>query len=1000
MTIFSALLSKNRRPLVVAVGAFLLAASVSAKLLWSMEQDRQAEHRARVEAWAKDSAHALENSLERSMSATYALAALVRQGKGDIADFDVVAHEMLHFYPGVSALELSPGGIIRKAVPLAGNEGAIGFDQLGDPQQGKEAIIALATGSLMLAGPMNLVQGGFGAVGRLPVFLEDEQGKSYFWGFTNVVMRFPETLVGTRLPQLVEQGLDYELYRIHPQTGQKQTIAASSTTPLIDPVAHDLELAYGNWTMSVAPAKGWGDPLGLWARAALGLLFSLLLGYVAMLVVRLREHEKELEQRVTERTQELARLNDELATREALFRQILDTSSVAIFLLDMQGRITQANQRMAEMFARPLETLVGSEYVSLLHPAEQEEGRQKILALLKSDIPSVNLDRLYQLADGSAFWGHLTGKRFQGLRGEDFGLIGVIVDITERKQAETELRIAATTFEAQEGMTITDARQVILKVNRAFTEITGYSADEAVGQTPNLLNSGRHDKAFYEAMWREIERSGSWQGEIWNRRKSGDVYPEWLTITAVKADDGTTSHYVGTFADITLRKAAEDEIKHLAFYDPLTRLPNRRLLLDRLHQALAASARSGHGGALLFIDLDNFKTLNDTLGHDKGDILLQQVAQRLATCVREGDTVARLGGDEFVVMLEDLSDNPRETATQAEIVGEKILTTLNQTDRLTGHEHHSTPSIGVTLFSAHQNSVEELLKRADLAMYQAKAAGRNSLRFFDPEMQAVVSARANLEADLRQGIVQGQFLLYYQAQVIGEGRLTGAEALLRWQHPARGLVSPAEFIPLAEESGLILPLGHWVLETACAQLVAWAAQPETQRLTVAVNVSARQFRHPDFVNQVMAILDNSGADPTRLKLELTESLLLDDVEDIIAKMTALKARGVGFSLDDFGTGYSSLSYLKRLPLDQLKIDQSFVRDVFTDINDAAIAQAIIALSQTMGLSVIAEGVETEEQRDFLSRLGCQAYQGYLFGRAGPAADLLTRPARAPGLRAG
>ncbi len=559
--------------------------------------------------------------------------------------------------------------------------------------------------------------------------------------------------------------------------------------------------------------------------------------------------------------------------------------------------------------------------------------------------------------------------------------------LIERLRAESDLRVAATTFEAQEGVMITDLGEVILKVNRAFTAITGYSAEECLGNTPRMLRSGHHDGAFYAAMWNNIKHEGSWAGEIWNRRKNGEVYPQWLCITAVMQNDGAVSHYVGTLSDISQRKAAEDEIKHLAFYDPLTRLPNRRLLIDRLHQALATSARNGRSGALLFIDLDNFKTLNDTLGHDQGDLLLQQVGQRLVTCVRQGDTVARLGGDEFVVMLEDLHENSMEAASQTEIVGEKILSSLHKLYLLAGQELHSTPSIGITLFSAYNNSVEELMKRADLAMYQAKAEGRDTMRFFDPKMQAVVSARASLEADLRQGIEAGQLLLHYQPQVVGEGLLTGAEALVRWRHPSRGMVSPAEFIPLAEETGLILPLGYWVLATACAQLVEWAAHADTAELTLAVNVSSRQFRHSSFVSQVLGLLDESGADPRKLKLELTESLLLDDVEDVIEKMFLLKARGVGFSLDDFGTGYSSLAYLKRLPLDQLKIDQSFVRDVFTDVNDAAIAQAIIALSQTMGLSVIAEGVETEEQRQFLAHLGCQAFQGYLFGRPGPP-DLL------------
>ena len=556
----------------------------------------------------------------------------------------------------------------------------------------------------------------------------------------------------------------------------------------------------------------------------------------------------------------------------------------------------------------------------------------------------------------------------------------------EKRAAKANLRIAATAFESQEGMFVTDAATTILRVNRAFTEITGYAAEDAVGQTPRLLESGRHEAAFYSGMWQTIDRVGAWQGEIWNRRKNGEVYPEWLMITAVKDDAGLTTHYVGTFTDISSRKKAEEEIKNLAFYDPLTGLPNRRLLFDRLKQAVASSNRSMRHGALLFLDLDNFKTLNDTHGHDTGDLLLQQVAQRLAACVRQGDTVARLGGDEFVVMLEDLSENALEAATQAEIVGEKIRSALNQIYHLGQYAHHSTSSIGVTLFADHQGAIDDLLKRADLAMYQAKAAGRNTLRFFDPEMQAVVTTRSVLDVDLREAVRTKQFLLYYQAQVDSAGCPKGVEVLLRWQHPLRGLVSPLEFIPLAEDTGLILPLGHWVLETACAQLAVWAAQPEMEHLTVAVNVSARQFHHPDFVEHVMAVLEQTGVNPKRLKLELTESLLVDDFEGVVARMTALKAKGVGFSLDDFGTGYSSLSYLKRLPLDELKIDQGFVRDILIDSNDSAIAKMIVALAESMGLTVIAEGVENEDQKDFLAGIGCHAYQGYLFCRPMPIAE--------------
>jgi diguanylate cyclase (GGDEF)-like protein len=414
-------------------------------------------------------------------------------------------------------------------------------------------------------------------------------------------------------------------------------------------------------------------------------------------------------------------------------------------------------------------------------------------------------------------------------------------------------------------------------------------------------------------------------------------------------------------------------------------------MLDRLAQALASSARHGRHGALMLIDLDNFKTLNDTLGHAVGDQLLIEVAARLKSSVREGDTVARLGGDEFVVLLEDLDENAH-AAVQAEYVAYKIQTQLGRPYQLDVtldaenpglRSHHCTSSTGISMFQGNSFGVDELLKRADTAMYQAKAAGRNTLRFFDPAMQDAVKSRADMEVDLRKAVFEDQLVLYYQAQVDSTGRVIGAEALVRWQHPQRGLVPPGEFIPLAEETGLILPLGHWVLHQACIQLATWAAQPEKAHLTVAVNVSARQFSLPSLVEEVLALIEYTGAPANKLKLELTESLLLENTEDIIAKMIALKAKGVGFALDDFGTGYSSLSYLKRLPLDQLKIDQSFVQDIVSDSNDAAIANTIVALGQSLGLSVIAEGVETAGQRDFLESSGCHAFQGYFFSRPIP-----------------
>jgi diguanylate cyclase (GGDEF)-like protein/PAS domain S-box-containing protein len=559
----------------------------------------------------------------------------------------------------------------------------------------------------------------------------------------------------------------------------------------------------------------------------------------------------------------------------------------------------------------------------------------------------------------------------------------VVLYLRETQKVEADLRIAAIAFESQEGMVITDAANVILRINRAFTEITGYATDDVVGRKLSMFDSGHHGEDFHAGMWSAIHQEGAWHGEIWNLRKNGEPYPEMLTVTAVKDTTAKVTHYVCALTDITLRKASEEEIRCLAQYDFLTGLPNRRCLMERLHHALKRSARSGRQGALLFIDLDNFKDLNDTLGHNMGDLLLQQAAKRLVACVRESDTVARLGGDEFVILLENHSGDALEAVEQVRRVGENILFQLNQTYLLGTLRHHCTSSIGITLFVGEMQDVESLLKQTDLAMYQAKAAGRNTLRFFNPSMQAAVTARAALVADLREALRHKQFQLYYQPQVDVAGHLTGAEALLRWRHPRRGVVSPAEFIPAAEESGLILPLGNWVLENACAQLVTWSVRPETAGLSIAVNVSPRQFRQPNFVDQVLTLLAESGAAAHLLKLELTESSLLDDVDATIATMLSLTRHGVEFSLDDFGTGYSSLAYLNRLPICQLKIDRSFVRDILSSQSNAAITKTIITLAQSMGLSAIAEGVETLEQRDFLVRQGCEAFQGYLFGKPLP-----------------
>ena len=569
-----------------------------------------------------------------------------------------------------------------------------------------------------------------------------------------------------------------------------------------------------------------------------------------------------------------------------------------------------------------------------------------------------------------------------------------IRDITERKQAEEALRESKVKFKMladTSPLSIYMSEGIDQKaeyINPTFFRLFGYSFDE-VPTVAHWWPLAYPDETYR----RQIEEE--WQRKV-GRAIETHTEIEPMEVVVICKDGsrkiiqwGFKAIGVQNWAfglDLTERKQAEEAIKQLAFYDPLTQLPNRRLLLDRLQQALVTSVRSRLYGALLFIDLDNFKTLNDTLGHDMGDLLLQEVASRISGCLRECDTVARLGGDEFVVMLIGMDGDPKDATAQTKKIGRKILAILNQVYHLAGHEHYGSASMGITLFAGHSSSMDELLKQADIALYQAKASGRNTLCFFDAQMQLSITARAALIHDLHHALAKNQFQIFCQIEASHNQKIIGAEALLRWHHPERGLVPPQEFIPLAEETGLIQPIGQWVLESACALLKSWEKISDWRHLHLAVNISTRQFRQPDFVEGVLKVLQDTGFDPGRLMLELTESVALANVSDAIAKMNALKAVGVRFSLDDFGTGYSSLAYLARLPFDQLKIDQSFVQNIGVEPADEVIIQTIIAMANELGIDIVAEGVETEAQRAFLERHGCPVCQGYLFGKPVPLAE--------------
>ncbi len=552
-------------------------------------------------------------------------------------------------------------------------------------------------------------------------------------------------------------------------------------------------------------------------------------------------------------------------------------------------------------------------------------------------------------------------------------------DLTSHKTTQDNLRIAEAAFDLFEGLVVTDASKTIVKVNTAFTGITGYTAEEALGKQSSIFRADKTTDTIYHELRRVLLTERYWQGEVWDRRKNGERYPAWLRISAVFDPDGVVSHYVISFVDNTAQHRSDERIHRLAFFDSLTELPNRRLLMDRLKRACHRSHRQHNLGAVLVIDLDNFKDINDALGHDAGDDLLKLAAHRLKECLKSDDTIARVDGDEFVIVLESLSGDHATAISRAELVANRARLALLEPSEVAGHALQMSISIGVTLLEGHVTSESDLLKHAETAMYQAKDAGRGCVRFFNSTAQQSLQKRFEMIVSMRKGFPE-QFTVHYQLQVNTRGEPQGVEALIRWHHPSLGNVSPAMFIPLAEETEFVIQLGTWVLRTACRQLVAWSDHPLAKGLTMAVNVSAKQFHRSDFVQTVKQVIQETGAKPNQVKLELTEGLMLHDVTDVIEKMLALREIGVGFSIDDFGTGYSSLSYLKRLPLDQIKIDKSFVHDLKLDPDDQSIARTVVTLGHSLGLNVIAEGVETEQQRDSLLEMGCDAFQGYFFGR--------------------
>jgi diguanylate cyclase (GGDEF)-like protein/PAS domain S-box-containing protein len=671
-------------------------------------------------------------------------------------------------------------------------------------------------------------------------------------------------------------------------------------------------------------------------------------------------------------------------TGEEQLRSFYDLGMVGLAITSPVKGWVRVNEYLCNMLEYSEKELRRLPWLQFIHPDDLAASVEQFDKLLTNEISGYSLEQRLLSRTGKIIFTNLVARCVRKTNGEVDYVTTMVTDITERKRAEASILrendFTHAMLDSLPGLFyLIDEHGRFLRWNRNFERISGYCANEI--STMTLLDFfGESDKGPVADAIKQVYEQGEALVDAQFLAKDRTLTPFLFNGKRCLLEQKLC--LMGMGIDMTARKEAEERIWNLAYFDPLTNLPNRRLIMDRLGHALITSNRTAEYGALMILDLDNFKTLNDTKGHDAGDRLLIEVAQRIIAGVRSEDTVSRLGGDEYMVMLERLGTDETSAANQVEMVAEKIRIVLNQPYVLfrNGHAYHSTPSIGVTLFRGNELSIDALLKQADMALYQAKGAGRNAVRFFNPAMQATIESRSRMEAALRNGLQNNEFQLYYQPQVDQKGNSTGAEALLRWLSPDQEQIPPSQFIPLAEDTGLIIPLGLWVMQTACAQLRAWSENPGTRHLQISINVSARQFRQENFVAQVFDALKRSGANPALLRLELTESIVLENIDDVIMRMQQIKALGVTFSLDDFGTGFSSLSYLKRLPLDEVKIDQSFVRDITSDSNDAAIVRAIIAMSHSLGIEVIAEGVETETQLHFLKENGCMNFQGYLFGK--------------------
>ncbi|NWG86700.1 MAG: EAL domain-containing protein [Hydrogenophilaceae bacterium] len=930
-----------------------------------------------------------------------ALQWLPRISQAERAD---VERELSRVKPGTRLTERSPSGVLVPAAereeyfpvfytePYAANAAALGFNPTTRPEVRQAMEAARDSGAMALTAKLSLVQGGGqrqAVIVFRPIYQSGKplltvgQRRTALRGYAASILLVDKILAETQKKPL-PTGLD--VYIVDRTAGSKLLhVQASRARSVGEPLPLAQVMAGKHWVVPIrVPGRDWQmvfapTPAFYAEFSATRHYWVLAIGLVLTALFAFDLYRQAATTRkLSVMAQGLAEANAEMDRHSHRLNEAQRLTRVGSWELDLaSGQAIWSDQEFRCLGYEPgsveakLETLMAA-----VHPDDRIRVQAVINAARQGHAGPYELVHRVVWPDGSERIVRQRAEVHADKSGMARSMLGTTQDITDSKRLEERLRLAAQVLAStKDGVMITSPQGRIIEVNAAFSKIMGYSAEEVVGQNPRMWKSERHPPQFYQELWASLNRTGHWQGELWNRRKNGEIFPAWQTISAVRNEGGQLTHYVSVFSDISGIVQSQAELAHLAHHDPLTDLPNRLLFLDRLHQALSHAKREQSQLALLFLDLDRFKHINDSLGHLVGDELIQEVAKRLNDTLRQDDTRARMGGDEFILMLENLR-NEQDAAHLAD----KLLQVLAEPYRVRGHELYVTASIGISLYPRDADTPEALVSNADAAMYRAKAAGRNVYSFYTQALTLEAMERVRLESDLRGALERGELVLHYQPQVdLRTGQIIGAEALMRWQHKERGLLMPNRFIPIAEDTGLIIELGEWALRQACGQARQWLDQGALLE-SIAVNVAGPQIQRSDFVATVRRILEETKLPPDRLELEVTENLIMDQAESTVGVLKQLSDLGVYLSIDDFGTGYSSLAYLKRLPIDRLKIDRSFVRDLPMDEEDAAITRAVIALADSLGLRTIAEGVETEAQVALLQKLGCQQAQGFFYGK--------------------